>query len=94
MTISGNLQQDIRVSRAFEWIAGVGGSAIVLTLAWIGSTLLEVRESTAVIKVQIAPTVTRMDRIEGKVEDLQSQVSRVETKVATMEARQQRVIGQ
>ena len=89
-----DVQRDNRVSRAFEWIAGVAGGAIVLALAWIGSTLLEVRESTAVVKVQIAPFITRMDRVETKVEDLQSQVSRVETKVATMEARQQRVIGQ
>lgn len=86
--------EDKRVSRVFEWGAGAVGSIFVLALGWIGSTLMEVRESTAIIKVQIAPAANRMDRIEEKVENVQTQMSRVETKVATMEARQQRVIGE
>lgn len=89
-----NNPEDRRVSRAMEWMLGGGFTVFTSALLWMASMLLEVKESTAVTKAQIAPVIGRMDRIEEKVENIQAQMGRVETKVATMEARQQRVIGE
>lgn len=85
---------DRRVTRAFEWISGIAATVITLALVWVGSTLTEVQRQIAVLQVQMAPSALRMDRIESKIEDMQQQSNRIETKVATMEARQVRITGQ
>lgn len=94
MANSETVVLDRRVTRAFEWLSGIFASLLVIVLVWVGSTLTEVREKVAVMQAQNAPTPARMDRLESKMEILQTQANRIETKVATMEARQQRVIGE
>lgn len=94
MANSETVVLDRRVTRAFEWLSGIFASLLVIVLVWVGSTLTEVREKVAVMQAQNAPTPARMDRLESKMEVLQTQANRIETKVATMEARQIRVTGQ
>lgn len=88
------ISQDRRFTRVVEWLAGIGAGVLLVALGWIGSTLMDVRQAIAVLQVQTAPSAIRMDRIEAKIENMQEQASRIETKVATMEARQVRQVGQ
>lgn len=85
---------DRRVTRAFEWLSGVFASLLVIVLVWVGSTLVDVKQSIAVMQTQAAPLPNRIDRIEAKIEAMQEQNQRIETRVATMEARQIRQAGE
>lgn len=85
--------RDQRVSHSFQWIAGVMSSIVVVLLVWVGSTLMGLSEKVAVLQVQTAPTLARVDKLDGKVDGMQTQLSRVESKVAIMEERQSQIIG-
>jgi len=88
MNHQNTVVMDRRVTRVFEWFTGIFASLLVIVLVWVGSTLMEVRESVAIMKVQSAPTPARMDRIDDKLQSMQQQVNSIENKVAVMEARQ------
>lgn len=70
--------QDRRVTRLFEWLAVIGSGLIIGALAWMGSTLMDIKQSVAVLQVQTAPSSARMDRIEQKIEAMQQQTGRIE----------------
>jgi hypothetical protein len=85
--------KDIRVTNLFQWLSGVGATAFGLILVWVGSTLMDVKQSVAVLQVQMLPASIRMDRIEQKLEVTQSQTARIENRVTAIEARQVRTVG-
>jgi cell division protein FtsB len=94
MITQDNVVMDRRVTRAFEWLSGIFASLLVVILVWVGKTLVEVRQSIAVMQIQAAPLPSRIDRLESKIEAMQAQSQRIETRVATMEARQLRNGGE
>jgi hypothetical protein len=85
---------DRRVTKAYEWLAGIFASLLVIILVWVGSTLVEVRQAQAVAAAQAVGAVVRIDRIEAKVERVQERVEAVDARMTGIEARQIRQIGQ
>lgn len=73
-------RKDSRLTLVFQWVAGIGGAVVVLMLAWIGNTLLEVRQDVAVIKATDTIKNAQLDRVESQVSNIDKRLTQLEAK--------------
>lgn len=78
---------DSRVTRGINWAMGLLGTAAVLVGAWIGSTLVGLRESVAVIVSQNAALIQRLDKNEIRDDAQEQRINNIDGRVYSLEGR-------